>query len=240
MPAALLLGAPPAIVFAAVHKLPKQLDELAVAGGLVGAPIRVCKAKTVDLIVPAEAEIVIEGFIDTEWLEPEAQFRRIPRLHEPEGIQRLHGRDGDHAAQDAVLVSIISQVTPSESSLIKRVASSRVPASFAPPPQHFRRHPRVHARAADQSAQAGGDPVAAPTRRRRGLARALRRCGLFLLGRQDIIAVNEDIEPENLDMLFWAMAYRMRPHQDMRILPIATWATAPAAPTTTTARTPRC
>jgi 3-polyprenyl-4-hydroxybenzoate decarboxylase len=33
-----------------------------------------------------------------------------------------------------------------------------------------------------------------------------------------IIAVNEDIHPENLDMLFWAMSYRMRPHQDLRIL----------------------
>jgi len=32
------------------------------------------------------------------------------------------------------------------------------------------------------------------------------------------IAVNEDIEPENRDMLFWAMSYRMRPHQDLRIL----------------------
>ena len=78
----LLLGAPPAIVFAVVQKLPEQLDELAVAGGLVGAPISVCKAKTVDLIVPAEAEIVIEGFIDTEWLEPGGAVRRIPRLYE--------------------------------------------------------------------------------------------------------------------------------------------------------------
>ena len=55
MPVALVLGAPPAITFTSVHKLPKHMDELAVAGGLVGAPIRVCKAKTVDLIVPAEA-----------------------------------------------------------------------------------------------------------------------------------------------------------------------------------------
>ena len=30
--------------------------------------------------------------------------------------------------------------------------------------------------------------------------------------------MNEDIEPENLDMVMWAMCYRMRPHQDLRIL----------------------
>ncbi len=64
----------PCVTFASVQKLPETLDELHVAGALVGAPINVVKAKTVDLLVPAEAEIVIEGFIDTEYLEPEAPF----------------------------------------------------------------------------------------------------------------------------------------------------------------------
>ena len=41
---------------------------------IAGGPINVVRAKTVDLLVPAEAEIVIEGFINTEWLEPEAPF----------------------------------------------------------------------------------------------------------------------------------------------------------------------
>ena len=94
---AMVLGAPPCITFASVQKLPESLDELHVAGALVGAPINVVKAKTVDLLVPAEAEIVIEGFIDTEYLEPEAPFGRIARPRQFAGIQRLHGRDCDHA-----------------------------------------------------------------------------------------------------------------------------------------------
>src|SRR5437762_13610710 len=73
LPCAVVLGAPPVVTFASVQKLPETLDELHVAGALVGAPINVVKAKTVDLLVPAEAEIVIEGFIDTEYLEPEAR-----------------------------------------------------------------------------------------------------------------------------------------------------------------------
>ena len=84
-----MLGAPPCITFASVQKLPETVDELHVAGALVGAPINVVKAKTVDLLVPAEAEIVIEGFIDTEYLEPEAPVRRIPRPRQPAGVQRL-------------------------------------------------------------------------------------------------------------------------------------------------------
>ena len=56
-----------------------------------------------------------------------------------------------------------------------------------------------------------------------------------------IIAVNEDIQPENLDMLFWAMSYRMRPHQDLRILDHKIWGTghAPVRMTIITRRTIR-
>src|SRR5262245_62086097 len=74
MPAAVVLGAPPAITFVSTQKISESLDELDVAGGLVGAPMNVVKGVTVDLLIPAEAEIVIEGYIDTEWLEPEAPF----------------------------------------------------------------------------------------------------------------------------------------------------------------------
>ena len=73
-PRAVVLGAPPCVTFASAQKVPETLDELHVAGALVGSPINVVKAKTVDLLVPAEAEIVIEGLIDTEYLEPEAPF----------------------------------------------------------------------------------------------------------------------------------------------------------------------
>ena len=55
-------------------KLPMGLDEIGVAGAVAGEPINVVRARTVDLLVPAEAEIVIEGLIDTEYLEPEGPF----------------------------------------------------------------------------------------------------------------------------------------------------------------------
>ena len=116
-----MLGAPPCITFASVQKLPESLDELHVAGALVGAPINVVKAKTVDLLVPAEAEIVIEGFIDTEYLEPEAPFGES---HGHVNLQEFNAYMDVTAItrrRDAILTSIISQVTPSESSLIKRI-----------------------------------------------------------------------------------------------------------------------
>ena len=121
LPCAVVLGAPPCITFASVQKLPETLDELHVAGALVGAPINVVKAKTVDLLVPAEAEIVIEGFIDTEYLEPEAPFGES---HGHVNLQEFNAYMDVTAItrrRDAILTSIISQVTPRESSLIKRI-----------------------------------------------------------------------------------------------------------------------
>jgi UbiD family decarboxylase len=121
LPAALVVGGPPVIAFAAVQKLPYDLDELAVAGGLVGAPINMVRCRTVDLLVPAESEIVIEGLIDTRWLEPEAPFGES---HGHVNLQEYNPFMEITAIchrRDAILTSMISQVTPSESSLIKLV-----------------------------------------------------------------------------------------------------------------------
>ena len=98
MPAAVVLGAPPAVTFVSTQKLPESMDELEVAGGLVGSPFNVAKAVTVDLLVPAEAEIVIEGYIDTEWLEPEAPFGESHGHVNLQEYNAYHGSDRDHAA----------------------------------------------------------------------------------------------------------------------------------------------
>src|SRR5207237_379741 len=68
MPVAIVVGAPPAVNFAAAAKTAYGVDELTIAGGLMGAGLRVVRAKTVDLWVPADAECVIEG-----WVAPGAE-----------------------------------------------------------------------------------------------------------------------------------------------------------------------
>ena len=72
--AALVIGAPPPVSYTAPARIPFSVSELDVAGGLAGAPIEVVKCITNDVLVPANAEIVIEGEISTEFLEPEAPF----------------------------------------------------------------------------------------------------------------------------------------------------------------------
>jgi 4-hydroxy-3-polyprenylbenzoate decarboxylase len=64
MPVAIALGGDPASMYAASAPLPPTIDEFLFAGFLRGSPVRLTKAVTCDLEVPAEAEFVIEGFID--------------------------------------------------------------------------------------------------------------------------------------------------------------------------------
>ncbi len=66
MQVALVIGHHPAMLMSAVSKLPGIGGELEVMGGLLGESVEVVKAKTVDLEVPARAEIVIEGIVDTD------------------------------------------------------------------------------------------------------------------------------------------------------------------------------
>src|SRR5215831_16955369 len=74
MPCAIVIGAAPVVVFTGPQKLAIDMDEIGVAGALAGAPIRVAKCVTIDCEVPADSEIVIEGLIDPELLEPEGPF----------------------------------------------------------------------------------------------------------------------------------------------------------------------
>lgn len=64
MPVAVALGGSPAITYAATAPLPPDIDEMLFAAFLEGEPVELVKAKTVDLLVPAQAEFIIEGYVD--------------------------------------------------------------------------------------------------------------------------------------------------------------------------------
>jgi 4-hydroxy-3-polyprenylbenzoate decarboxylase len=71
---AVALGGDPAITYAATAPLPPDIDELIFAGFLRKKPVEIVKCKTVDLEVPADAEIVIEGYVDPQELRVEGPF----------------------------------------------------------------------------------------------------------------------------------------------------------------------
>ena len=72
MPIATAIGVPPEVLVASSTSAPYGFDEYTIAGGIAGKPVRLVKCETLDLEVPAESEIVLEGEIrpdETEWLE---------------------------------------------------------------------------------------------------------------------------------------------------------------------------
>ena len=74
MEVAIVVGTVPAVSYAATQKVPPEVDELALAGGLMGEPVKLVKCQTLDLEVPATAEIVLEGVIPTNYMEEEGPF----------------------------------------------------------------------------------------------------------------------------------------------------------------------
>jgi UbiD family decarboxylase len=220
MPCAIVLGCPPFVAFMGPQKLPIGVDELDVAGGLAGCPIDVVRARTVDLLVPAESEIVIEGLIDTEFVEPEAPFGEshghvaLEEYNMPMRVTAITMR------RDAIVPSYISQVAPSESSVIKRVAYEPLFLAHLRHALGIRGVKRVSLhekltgllRVAIVTLETGL-PRSEVWRALYGAAFFKGDCGKIT------IAVNDDIEPDNADALLWALAYRANPVEDIQIVP---------------------
>ncbi len=220
MPMAMVVGCPPAVAYVGPQKLPQDVDELAVAGGIVGAPIRVVRARTVDLLVPAEAEIVIEGLLETDCFEPEGPFGESHGHINLEEYNFIFRVTAITRRKDAVFTSIISQVTPSESSVIKRVAYEPL----------FLDHLRDHLGVRGVRRVAMHEPLTnlrkvVVVQYARGTARTEIWRGLHgamsfqaPVGKY-LIAVDEDIDPDSLDAVFWAMSYRANLATDCELVP---------------------
>ncbi len=74
MDVAVALGGSPAVTYAATAPLPPDINELLLAGFINSHPVDVVRGKTVDLLVPAESDIVIEGYVDPREERMEGPF----------------------------------------------------------------------------------------------------------------------------------------------------------------------
>ncbi|MBQ9616249.1 MAG: menaquinone biosynthesis decarboxylase [Selenomonadaceae bacterium] len=72
--AAVAIGTDPALTYAATAPLPRDIDEMVFAGFLRHKSVELVKCRTVDLEVPAHAEIILEGYVDTEEKRWEGPF----------------------------------------------------------------------------------------------------------------------------------------------------------------------
>jgi UbiD family decarboxylase len=220
MPIAIVVGCAPVVMFTGPQKLPIDQDEMAVAGGLAGAPIRIAKAVTVDLDVPADAEIVVEGLIDPELLEPEGPFGESHGHIALEDFNMSMQVTAITHKRKPVYVSVLSEVTPSESSVMKRVAYEprflvhlRDTLSIKGVRRVVMHEPLSNLRKIIFVQFAHKVPRTEIWRALHGAATLQADCGKY------VVAVSEDIDPKNPDAVFWSMAYRANPADDVLIVP---------------------
>jgi UbiD family decarboxylase len=215
--AAIVIGGPPALLLASASKVPYGVDELGLAGALNGAAIEVVQAESVDLVVPAQAEIVIEGIIRTDVLEPEAPFGEASGYLGPRKMEKVFEVTAITHRTDPIYQGIISEFPPSESTVIRKIAFDAI----------YLRHlrdacniPSVSKVACHEMASCNMLFVIQLDRPALGQPwQALRSAAGFdpSLGKM-FIAVDADVDPDSMDAVLWALSYSMQPHRDVEII----------------------
>lgn len=214
--AAVVIGGPPSIGYVSVTDYPIDTDELAVAGGIAGEPLEVVKCKTVDLEVPAHAEIVLEGEVSTKELEPEGAFGEsigVMSLTQPRPyftVKCITHR------KNPVWLAFISQFQPSESSKIKYHGNSAVVYKHLRYDLGMQKVTKVAMYEMSDSRYFSVVQVKSP-----GAGEVWQILEAMIKYRRDakvVIAVDDDINPDDPHMVIFALAHRFQPHRDARII----------------------
>ncbi len=214
--AAIVIGASPCLGYVATAKLPYGTDEYGVAGGIAGAPLELVKCQTVNIEVPAYAEIVIEGVLPTDSMEREAPFGEYPGYMGAEMLNPFMNITCIMHRKKPVYNAFLSQFPPSESSKLRAVAMEAVLFKFL---KHDCNIPGIVDVAFHESGGSSQYIVIAlrqshPCQAWQALNGA---AALVPVGGKIIIAVNDDVDIRDADSVNWALSFRMQPHRDTAI-----------------------
>jgi 4-hydroxy-3-polyprenylbenzoate decarboxylase len=214
---AIVVGGPPILFYVGAAKIPYGVDELEVAGGIMGEALEVVRCKTVDIEVPAHAEIIIEGIISTKNLEPGNAFGEYTGYMATEVFLRpvievtciTHRRD-------PIFVHIMSQMPPSESSKVRQISSENIYLKFL---KYDCKVPGIIDVAWHEVSQAQWCVI-----RMKKINNSHPWQALHLAANYDprwgkfFIAVDEDIDARDIDSIIWALSWRVQPHRDIEII----------------------
>ena len=215
--AAVVIGAVPAVALASVQKVPYGVSELNIAGGLMGRPLEVVACESVDLHVPAAAELVIEGTIDPELLEFEGPFGEASGYMGPRTVSPFLEITAITHRRRPVVQAFISEFPPSESTLMRKIGFENVYARFLREGCNLASVTDVcfyeMATCNMMFAIRMRDP--SPGQAWQALYAA---AGYEPSMGKIIVAVDDDIETADPESLIWALAFRTQPRDDVRIL----------------------
>jgi 2,5-furandicarboxylate decarboxylase 1 len=214
MEVALVIGHHPAMLMAAVSKLPGIGGEMDVMGGLLGEPVEMVKCKTVDLEVPARAEIVIEGVVDTdpEKVQNEGPFGEYPLYYTRLGPMPWVQITAVTMRRQPIYVDVFNAhrehlvlgALPRMGSLLRRIKDSMPTVTAVSLPlmgirstlfiqmkKRVEGEPKIAA-----SAAVSVDPIL-----------------------KHIFIVDDDIDVTDIDQVLWAFTTRFQGDRDMIVMP---------------------
>jgi UbiD family decarboxylase len=213
--AAIVLGCTPAVGLASVTKIGYEQNEYAVAGGIAGEPIRLVRCESVDLEVPATAEIVIEGEIPTDIMEPEGPFGEYTGYM---GGKLMNGvflvKCITH--RRSPILQMFTEGVPSESGIVRKMGYESALYKLL---KYDCNIPTVIDVTVHESS--GSRKYVVIRLKKTNPAQpwqALQAAVAFDPSHGKIlIAVDEDIDPQDADSVNWALSFRMQPHRDLKI-----------------------
>jgi len=212
MPIAIAIGVEPSIVLSSISKFPYGTDELAVAGGLRGEAVPLVRCETVDLEVPANAEIVLEGIIRAGYREQEGPFGEFSGYMSSGGQQPVVELTCITRRRMPVYHSFLSQMPPSESSCIRSI--SRSAAVY----HHLHEVLGLPVRAVHFTESGGASCVLVISIKKEypeqvkevawGAWSLMNKEGKFT------VVVDEDVDVRNPFQVEWAMSFHSQPARD--------------------------
>lgn len=214
LPIAAAIGVHPAIMLAACLYLGFGDDELACAGALLGAPVDVVRAVNSDILVPADAEIVLEGVVNTTDLIEEGL------------VSEFHGRYHDYGPGLGVeFTTMTHRADPLFQVIVPGLHSEHLLLGAVSIAAGMRAHlqtlvPNIRDVAVPENAAGRTALVVAIDDVQPGQAEQIIHAGLTAVKLiKQVIVVDGDIDPWNADAVEWARLSHARPERDFVILP---------------------
>ncbi len=216
MPVAIVLGANPATLLSAALPLPETVSELSFAGALNGARPRLIAARSVPLMVPADAEIVLEGWVSPAELAPEGPFGDHTGYYNPAEPFPVMQLTAVTHRSDPIYLSTYTGRPPDEPAIIgevfNRLALPTIRSQI----------PEIRDLWLPPAACSYRMAVVSINKRYPGQARRVMMALWGMLPQfsytKMIVIVDSDIDPANWDDIAWALATRMDPVRDVMLL----------------------
>ncbi|HLY63921.1 MAG TPA: UbiD family decarboxylase, partial [Chloroflexota bacterium] len=215
MPLAIVVGATPNVMLVGSAPIPYGMDELAVAGGLVGQPLEVAACKTVPLEVPATAEIVIEGFVSTDVLEPRLAFGEYPGYLNMERNNRPVMRvTAITHRKNALFTPVLVGFAPSDTNVVWGSAIAGVLY------HQLRYEHQLPVQEVFLPQIAGGNDFCVLRMQDGSTGQApevLKVAAKLHKGAKYLVAVDHDIGVRDPELIIWALSFRVSPERDLTV-----------------------